>query len=63
MALHLDVVCTDLRLTSQDRRKQTVRAISEILPLVLAKYGVGTLKVAAATSHKQNGHASRFQVR
>lgn len=39
MALRMDVVCTD-RCSANDRREKTVRAIGEILPFVLAKYGV-----------------------
>ena len=63
MALHLNVVCTDLRITSRDRQKKTVQVIGEILPLVLAKYGVGALSTVSANSQEQVGHSSRFQVR
>jgi hypothetical protein len=40
MALYLDVVCTEARLNSSERQEKTVRMIGEILPYVLAKYGV-----------------------
>jgi hypothetical protein len=40
MSLYLDVVCTESRLTSYERQEKSVQAIGEILPYVLAKYGV-----------------------
>ena len=45
------------------RQKKTVRVIGEILPLVLAKYGVDALSAVSADSQKQVGRLSRFQVR
>lgn len=41
MPLHLDVVCDPL-LPPRVRQQQTVQVLGEILPYVLAKYGVGT---------------------
>lgn len=63
MALRLDVVCTDLRIPSRERQTQTVRVLGEILPLVLAKYGVGAVPTVSANSQQQVGRSSRFQVR
>ena len=63
MGLHLDVVCTDFRVSAQQRQQQTLRVIGEILPLVLAKYGVAPLAVPATKVHKQAGPVSRFQIR
>ena len=40
MSLYLDVVCTESRIPTRDRQEKTVRVIGEILPYVLAKYGV-----------------------
>jgi hypothetical protein len=39
MSLYFDVACTDRDVSPQERRERTVRAIGEILPLVMAKYG------------------------
>ena len=63
MALQLDVVCTDVRISAQCRQEKTVRVIGEILPLVLAKYGLGAVRAVSADSQKQSSHLSRFQVR
>ena len=57
MALHLDVVC-DPEMTDRDRREQSVWAIKEILPFVLAKYGISTL--AAHDKEEAPGPSSRF---
>jgi hypothetical protein len=56
MPLHLDVVCDPL-LSTQERTEQTVRVIGEILPFVLAKYGVGnkparTNRFATLSDHR-----------
>jgi hypothetical protein len=40
MSLYLDVVCTEAQLTSYERQEKSVQVIGEILPYVLAKYGV-----------------------
>jgi hypothetical protein len=40
MSLYLDVVCTEAKLTSYERQEKSVHVIGEILPYVLAKYGV-----------------------
>jgi hypothetical protein len=50
MSLHLDVIC-DSELSSEDRSLQTVRAIAEILPFVLAKYGIGQQAGRWAAGH------------
>lgn len=41
MSLHLDVVC-EPTMPASERQQQTTLVIGEILPFVLAKYGVGT---------------------
>jgi len=41
LTLHLDVVC-DPTMPASERQQQTILVIGEILPDVLAKYGVGT---------------------
>ena len=40
MSIYLDVVCTDERTDSADPRENAVRLIGEILPLVIARYGL-----------------------
>lgn len=45
MSIYLDVVCTEPRIGLLERREQTVRAIAEILPFVLGKYGIGRKEV------------------
>lgn len=40
MFLCIDVVGTDRRLDALECRERTVRAIGEILPLVMARYGL-----------------------
>jgi hypothetical protein len=41
MAIYLDVVYTDGQCTELIRQEFTVRAIGEILPFVMAKFGIG----------------------
>ncbi len=38
MAVSFDLVCTDRRLALPQRRENTLRALAEIMPYVLAKY-------------------------
>jgi hypothetical protein len=62
MALHLDVVCEET-MTAQDRQKQTIRVIGEILPFVLAKYGVGSQSAQRFNAPQgPRNNSSRFQI-
>ena len=40
MSVTLEIVCTDRQIDAFERQEITVRAIGEILPYVLAKYGI-----------------------
>ena len=60
MALFLDVVCTDTRISRPERRENTVRVIGEILPFVIAKYGIGRVAGRAEDSRKSSDHPTRF---
>ena len=42
MALHLNVVCDDQDVFAPERTGKVVRMLGEILPFILAKYGVET---------------------
>jgi hypothetical protein len=42
MTLHLDVVCDGPALTVPEKSDKAARVIGELLPFVLAKYGVGS---------------------
>ncbi|MBI3838562.1 MAG: hypothetical protein HY288_11605 [Planctomycetia bacterium] len=40
LSIDLDIVCTDRQIGAPDRRENTVRVIGEILPFVIAMYGI-----------------------
>ena len=46
ISIYLDVVRTDFRSDALEFPESTVRAIGEILPFVIAKYGIDFLEVA-----------------
>jgi hypothetical protein len=68
MSLHLDVVC-EPHVSMEERKSQTVRAIAEVLPFVLAKYGVNALSArcsGASSSGDESawkGSSPRFRIR
>ena len=43
MAIYLEVVYTDGQTTELKRQECTVRLIGEILPFVMAKFGIGQM--------------------
>ena len=62
MSLHLDVIC-EPHVSLEERASQTVRVIGEVLPFVLAKYGVrGSIAYAAGESAVGQGPARRFEI-
>jgi hypothetical protein len=40
MSINLDVVCVDRQITALHSQEGTVQVIGEILPFILAKYGI-----------------------
>ncbi len=43
MSINLEIVCTNQRIGILDRGENTVRMIGEILPLVIARYGIDSI--------------------
>jgi hypothetical protein len=62
MSLHLDVVC-EQGLSFEDRQSKTIRVIAEVLPLVLAKYGIGSASAHAARDQSaRRASRRRFEI-
>jgi hypothetical protein len=47
MAVHLDVIC-EPSVSRDARQSQTIRVIAEVLPFVLAKYGISAVSARCA---------------
>jgi hypothetical protein len=61
MSLHLDVIC-EPHVSLEERASQTVRVIGEVLPYVLAKYGVRGSSVYAAGEVSVAPGPRRFEI-
>ena len=60
MALHLDVIC-EPHVPTEDRKSQTVRVLAEVLPYVLAKYGISALSAGCSANQAEpKGSSPRF---
>jgi len=63
MALHLDVIC-EPHVSTAARQSQTVQVIAEVLPLVLAKYGISALSARCSADRADSrGSSPRFTFR
>ena len=62
MSLHLDVVC-ESHVPAKECRSQSVRVIAEVLPFVLAKYGISALSVRCSEDQTSpRGFGPRFKI-
>jgi len=61
MPLNLDVVCTEPQLPQLDRQEKVAQVIGEILPFVLAKYGIEFQSTPRTeVPHNSNDPSFRF---
>jgi hypothetical protein len=60
MSLHLDVIC-EPHVPTEERKSQTVRVLAEVLPYVLAKYGISALSARCSADRADpRGSSPRF---